>query len=120
MSTRSSITVKKDDKYATIYCHFDGYVSGGVGEMLQDCYNSQELAESIINQGDCSSLEETIFASTFYARDRDEDGVEARIYDNPWQEKQEYNYLWNGKRWFVAHGSDKPITIKQYLKQNKD
>lgn len=120
MSTRSSITVKKGDKYATIYCHFDGYVCGGVGETLQNHYNSQELAESIIKEEDCSCLDETIFSSTFYARDRNEDGVDARVYDKPWQEEQEYNYLWNGVKWLVAPSSEKATTIKQYLKNNKD
>lgn len=88
MSTRSSITVKKGDKYATIYCHFDGYVCGGVGETLQNHYNSQELAESIIHQGNCSCLKSTIKDSTFYHRDRNEANQHARIYTKPWQESK--------------------------------
>lgn len=73
MSTRSLIAVKKEDKsYDAIYCHFDGYPEG-VGAMLLEDYNTRELVEKLISNGDMSSLGETVEKCVFYHRDRGED-----------------------------------------------
>jgi hypothetical protein len=58
MATRSHISVKVGNIYKTVYCHFDGYPSYN-GRILLSNYNSQELAEKLINGGDMSSLHET-------------------------------------------------------------
>ena len=117
MATRSSITVKKDGKFKTVYCHFDGYPSG-VGEKLLHHYNDQEKADSIVALGDLSCLYESVECpeghsynskirgySVFYGRDRGEDGTEAKEFDTyqkcfDWN-SQEYNYLWDGEKWLV-------------------
>jgi len=105
MSTRSSITVKcKDEKFRSVYCHFDGYIEG-VGHTLLKNYNSQELARKIVNLGDLSSLFESVEDSVFYGRDRKEDNVNALV-KNTYKEcmrenKQQYNYLWDGEKWLV-------------------
>jgi len=56
MATRSLINVKcSDDKIRSIYCHWDGY---GHLPILQEHYNSQELADTLVSLGDLSSLGE--------------------------------------------------------------
>lgn len=114
MSTRCRIGVElPDGKIKSIYCHHDGYISG-VGKVLHDHYDSNELAEQLIELGDISSLGETYdqemskldwrrfdadltdeekkkidlirgFAYTITYKDRGEEGIEARI-DNSIEE----------------------------------
>ncbi|WP_299548704.1 hypothetical protein [uncultured Helicobacter sp.] len=60
MATRSYIFVSEGksftDQVKGIYCHWDGYVEG-VGKTLKEHYNTDELANALINLGDISSLE---------------------------------------------------------------
>jgi hypothetical protein len=75
MSTRSFIHVQRTDgTWARIYCHFDGYWNG-VGQTLQDHYDSQELAEALMALGDISVLGDEIgekhdfdYAHVFYLK----------------------------------------------------
>ena len=60
MTTRCLICIKRDtDKYETIYCHNDGYLSY-VGAMLFDYYNSKEKAEELIKLGNITALNKFI------------------------------------------------------------
>ena len=73
MSTRSRIAIENQNGSVTsIYCHFDGYISG-VGKTLKEYYTTQAKIEALIELGDISSLEMTPEASDAYARDRGED-----------------------------------------------
>lgn len=57
MSTRSRIAILNEDgSVESVYCHSDGYVSGGVGEDLVTVFNSEESAREIISLGNLSSL----------------------------------------------------------------
>ena len=59
MATRSTIAKRNEDGSITqIYCHWDGYVLGGVGETLFNHYNTPELVDQLIALGDLSSLRE--------------------------------------------------------------
>ena len=117
MSTNSSVTIKHNDgHYHGIYGHWDGYVDG-VGQMLHEHYNSQELAEELISLGDFSSLYESIDVplghtydtpvkghSVFYHRDRGEDWDDTKpkiddTYDHSYGGS--FNYLWDGAQWLV-------------------
>lgn len=107
MSTRSTITVKcSDGKYRGIYCHFDGYLSGGgVGYYLINYYNSAEKAEELVSNGDASSIDETIMKCDFYSIDRCGEGVEAREADSLEELPlgyQSYDYVWDGNNWSVC------------------
>jgi hypothetical protein len=103
MSTRSSITVKVDAEYRNIYCHFDGYIEHH-GPILVKHYNSQDLAEGLIDKGDMSSLGDTVKESEYYI-DRGESDIDYTIHKNHKStlraNKQEYNYLWDGEQWLV-------------------
>lgn len=60
MSTRSDIIVQcANGQWKRIYCHWDGYLEHN-GKILQEHYNSQTLAESLVNLGDLSSLGKVI------------------------------------------------------------
>jgi hypothetical protein len=55
MSTRSRITIKKDGKSKSIYCHWDGYPSNQM-PLLKNNYSTYEAAKTLINLGDISYL----------------------------------------------------------------
>jgi hypothetical protein len=58
MSTRSRIAIETESgTVKSIYCHFDGYVSG-VGKTLFNHYDREKL-EKLIELGDISSLGES-------------------------------------------------------------
>ena len=64
MSTNSLVAILNEDNTVTSsYVHYDGYTEG-VGEVLLENYNSEELARDLAeNLGYASSLRETIEAS---------------------------------------------------------
>ena len=57
MSTRSGVgLLMPDGTIKAIYVHWDGYVSGGVGETLASHYTERAKIEKVIALGDLSSL----------------------------------------------------------------
>jgi len=72
MATRSRIAIENQDGTVTsIYCHFDGYLSG-VGKTLFEHYD-REKTEKLIELGDISVLGESTLDTIAYHRDRNED-----------------------------------------------
>ena len=60
MGTRSDIIVHRaDDKWARIYCHWNGSIKHN-GRILFEHYASQEKADALVALGDLSSLGEEI------------------------------------------------------------
>jgi hypothetical protein len=109
MSTRSEIAIENKDKsISSIYCHSDGYLEYN-GQILNNHYNSYELALSIIKQNDCSFLGETIEDSRFYNTWRNED-TKAKEFDSEYHFMQEfghnifaeYIYLFKDDKWYVS------------------
>tara|TARA_R110002012_G_scaffold60756_1_gene159173 strand:+ start:61 stop:504 length:444 start_codon:yes stop_codon:yes gene_type:complete len=109
MSTRSEIAIEnKDCSISSIYCHSDGYLEYN-GKILNNHYNSYELALSIIKENDCSSLGETIEDSRFYNTWRAED-TKAKNFDSEYSFMfrfsndifAEYIYLFKNDRWYVS------------------
>ena len=106
MATRSRIGILNEDQSITsIYCHWDGYPEG-VGATLKEHYSSTPRAMRLQSMGDLSSLMPTIEESTFYGRDRDEDGVEAQRSINQaafislaYRSGAQWAYLWDGQEW---------------------
>lgn len=107
MATRSSIAkMHEDGKIQVIYCHWDGYLDNN-GKLLKNHYNSQEIVDKLLENGDLSSLSNSIETCSFYIRDRNEDrrNCLAKTVDfQEYQEKhcQEYNYLWRDSKWFYS------------------
>ena len=118
MSTNCSITVKvNDEKFYSVYCHFDGYPSHTF-KILSNYYNSQEKAEDLVKMGDISFIDKSIECpyghyfdnpvkgySVFYKRDRGEDSCDPYItfsYEDVMRNNnQEWNYLWDGDKWVI-------------------
>jgi hypothetical protein len=120
MGTRSDVIVKcNDGKFRRIYCHWDGYLSCN-GRILQDHYTTQELAEALVAPGDLSSLgpmcdeppghsyEKPVKGyTTYYGRDRGEEGVGHRVYNTLESAIKapgglnEYTYVWQDGGWFL-------------------
>ena len=73
MATRSRIAIEDQDGIvSSIYCHFDGYLSG-VGKLLKEYYTTQPKVQALIELGDISSLDMTPTSTVAYHRDRGED-----------------------------------------------
>ncbi len=78
MSTRSLIGKERENNQVEyVYCHFDGYVEGGVGDTLTAHYNSDNV-EELLKNGDMSSLDYTVSDCVFY-KDRGYIGVDSAI-----------------------------------------
>lgn len=131
MATRSNINVKVGDKYHSVYCHWDGYVSNN-GVILLKHYNSQELAEKLVSHGDMSSLSISCEKpeghsydnpvkgyTVYYGRDRGEEDVEMQVVDRPSFEEA-YSYVWDGEKWLVSSYSFKNKTIEEALLINDE
>ena len=86
MSTNSTVAVKTDTGYKSIYVHWDGYFSY-MYPMLSENYASLERAEALVSFGDASFIAKRIMPSVgsnhsfaqpeedvciFYHRDRGE------------------------------------------------
>lgn len=110
MATRSNINVKVGDVYHCIYCHFDGYPDHHA-PILTGYYNSQEMAEKLVSNGDMSSLDESCDKpeghsfetrvngyTVYYGRDRGEKNVDFKVLTTPLAE-EEYSYTWDGEKW---------------------
>lgn len=87
MSTNSTIALlHREGHIGRIYCHFNGYIEHGVGEMLYKNYNDYDKIEYLISFGSIVYLENQIDPTdpshsfltpqdgvcVFYCRDRGE------------------------------------------------
>ena len=122
MSTRSQIAIMdKGGSVRSVYCHSDGYLEWN-GVKLANHYNSRELAEKLISNGNISVLYENCDGApghewgnavpgqtVFYGRDRGEKGQDARTYagvtnwmDYIKNEWAEFAYIWVNDEWYVT------------------
>ena len=130
MATRSSISIRNHDgTYTGIYCHNDGYLSHN-GKILYNHYREQGKILELMALGDLSVLGDEIGVKhefqnphrfntqaslewcdavarmcSAYGRDRGEENTEATVHstrsDLISHVEQEYNYLWDGGKWWV-------------------
>lgn len=96
-------------KIESVNVFFDGYLKGGVGEVLARYYRDAEAVAGIFALGDMSRLGKDIdYPNTIsYHRDRDElwDDVCPKIYDNisdVLDSGCDYVYLFDGLGWTFA------------------
>ena len=138
MSTRSYICMKiDDDKYKTIYCHSDGYLTYN-GAMLLDHYSDKAKVEKLLDLGNISVLYENIEPDptkphsfdydkrqegvvVAYGRDRGEERQEAKILsfeqltdDQSWIE---YIYIFDDNKWKYL---DYPFSEIKDVKEDLD
>ncbi len=118
MSTKSTIWMKEGNKWAGIYCGYDGYLSG-VGQILRKYYTSNSKVEDLISLGDIVHLEPEIGSKhdcddndsgfvTAYNRDCEEYWNKCapkfarnikQILDISDDYGALYIYLWDGDKW---------------------
>lgn len=118
MSTNSSIAVQHaDGSISQVYCHWDGDLDWN-GKHLVKYYNSQEIAQDLVELGSISTLQEFMYpdpkyphtfnraqekVTVFYHRDRGDD-LDVMRYDNMEHYKksgqlEEFNYLFSNGKW---------------------
>ena len=143
MGTRSTIALEyADGTVEQVYCHWDGYLEHN-GKILAEHYSNPFVLRDLIDLGDVSSLRPTVGTkhafsklevpmdgeaydklygdmTTFYGRDRGEDGVSAKKFASYEDyllnhQYEEYEYIlrsvYGEAVWFVAdHSNDfKPL-----------
>ena len=153
MGTRSTIALEfADGTVEQVYCHWDGYLEHN-GKILFENYSNPFILRDLIDLGDISSLGKIVGAkhpfsphagetqkalyetamsqgaTTFYGRDRGENGVSAKKFASFEDYKanhqyEEYEYILrnvNGvATWFVAEHSDRYVPLEEALSTIKE
>ena len=148
MGTRSTIALEyADGTVGQVYCHWDGYLAHN-GKILLDHYSNPFILRDLLDLGDISSLGKNIGeqhpfsphfdegsklaydlaqaqgATTFYGRDRGEDGITQKMYksyedyvENHQYEEYEYILRRDGF-WYVADHSDRYVLLADALAEH--
>ena len=140
MGTRSTIALEyADGTVEQIYCHWDGYLDWN-GKMLAEHYADPFKVRQLMDLGDMSTLQPSIGTQhafekapegecTFYKRDRNESGCEAKKFKDFADYKanhqyEEYEYILrnvDGKAvWFVADHSDRYVPLAEAFEAQKE
>lgn len=142
MATRSRIGILNEDGTITsVYCHWDGYLSYN-GKILFESYNSEERVRELLSYGGISSLTPDIGVkhlfdcpypygspeydeykkmTTFYGRDRGEEGMDAKVHPSVRDFKkygEEYTYLFKDGAWTYLAGSRWVKLTEKNIKSN--
>ena len=134
MSTNSAIGVLNADNTVTaIYCHFDGYLSHN-GALLEQYYNTQELANALVALGSISYLDVNIapepeMSHTFkepqpgvtvaYHRDRGEPFTQTKYHSKEYFSFNKHiKYLFMDGAWHIFKGYAKDwVPLKKALEE---
>jgi hypothetical protein len=125
MSTRSRIAIENQNGSVTsVYCHFDGYISG-VGKTLEKHYTDRSVVEELIELGDISALDMTPSSTPSYHRDRGEDLRKTSylcvedLFNLGFQSGEEYVYCFTKNNiWLVNEdGSNQANDLKVALEE---
>ena len=117
MSTFCRIAIEyPNNTFESIYCNYDGYFNGGVGETLVEHYNITSKVIELIHGGNISSLGEKLYpgpgkhdkynrqegVTCFYHRDFGESLIEQKLevskdFEQFQSEYKDYDwiYIWN-------------------------
>ena len=136
MATRSAIGIEKDGKVFAAYCHWDGYPENN-GRILQEHYRNPEKTLKLISLGDMSSLAEEFEpapgiehsfqkpakgVTVYYGRDRNEEGVEFRVFEDrdkmvKFYDDCDYFYVWSNNHWIYRGRRGGWAELKEALDQ---
>ncbi len=106
MATRSTIALEyADGSVGQIYCHWDGYLDNN-GKILLEHYKDPFKVQAMLDQGDMSSLSETVEGCAFYTQRGEELNPQRMFKDYAEYRREaqgeEYNYiLRKDGRWYV-------------------
>jgi hypothetical protein len=139
MATNSRIgKMLPDGTIKQIYCHWDGYVEGGVGETLVEHYDNEQDIDALLALGDLSILARYLYPTgehsfdkpethvcVSYSRDRkenEEDTCAKVVSMEEWMTPfyslgADYYYLFNAGNWLVKDLSDDEgwVLTKKFL-----
>ncbi len=140
MATNSRIgKMLPDGTIKQIYCHWDGYIEGGVGETLVEYYDTEENIDALLELGDLSQLAQNLnptgehsfdkpqaYVCVAYGRDRGEDSSEVSagvVTLDEWMKPfystmADFYYLYNTGNWLVldfAHEEEGWKLVKEFL-----
>ena len=118
MSTNASITAKlSNGKYASIYVHYDGYLSH-TGAILLASYATQERVDMLMDLGDLSQLGPYVGCPDSHTWTDPVKHYCIAYHRDRWEKKslsisnsaivawkngpglQQYNYIWDGEQWY--------------------
>ena len=153
MGTRSTIALEyADGTVEQVYCHWDGYLEHN-GQILLKHYSNPFILRDLIDLGDISSLKPTIGTkhafshfelraeevaeykvltenmTTFYGRDRGEDGVSAKKFKDyedylANHQYEEYDYILRNDNgvavWFVCDHDGAYVTLESAIMDEQD
>ena len=153
MATRSTIALEyADGTIEQVYCHWDGYLAHN-GQILLKHYSNPFILRDLIDLGDISSLKSTIGTkhafshfelraeevaeykvltenmTTFYGRDRGEDGVSAKKFKDyedyvANHQYEEYDYILRNDNgvavWFVCDHDGAYVTLESAIMDEQD
>lgn len=136
MGTRSTIALEfADSTVQQIYCHWDGYLEHN-GKILAEHYSDPFKLRDLIDLGDLSSLGERIGTQhafdkapegvcTFYKRDRNESGCEAKSFVDfqdylAHHQYEEYEYiLRRDGNWYVKCHDEPYVLLTEAFIQSQ-
>lgn len=125
MSTKSCIIKKnKDATYTCIYCHWDGYIKGGVGETLYKHYKTEKQVNKLLLLGDLSTLGNLPIAAWDSTsadvcnnyRSRGETDIDAKTFNslqeivNFWDDCN-YYYVFDDNKWWYFETTPSNIEL---------
>ena len=149
MGTRSTIALEfADGTVGQVYCHWDGYLAYN-GKILFEHYSDPFKLRDLIDLGDLSSLRPNIGVkhhfsqfdtdlsseeyekqfgdmTTFYGRDRNESGTQAKFFKDFEHYKfthqyEEYEYiLRKDGNWYVCQYANEYALLKDALETVKE
>jgi len=153
MGTRSTIALEyADGTVEQVYCHWDGYLAHN-GQILLKHYSNPFILRDLIDLGDVSSLKSTIGTkhafshfelraeevaeykvltenmTTFYGRDRGEDGTSAKKFKDyedyvANHQYEEYDYILRNDNgvavWFVCDHDGAYVTLESAIMDEQD
>jgi hypothetical protein len=149
MGTRSTISLEfADGTVGQVYCHWDGYLAYN-GKILFEHYSDPFKLRDLIDLGDLSSLRPNIGVkhhfsqfdtdlsseeyekqfgdmTTFYGRDRNESGTQAKFFKDFEDYKfnhqyEEYEYiLRKDGNWYVCQYANEYALLKDALETVKE
>lgn len=101
MSTRAIISYRRPDgRFTAVYLHFDGYPER-TGAILQQHYNTPELAESLVSGGDIRTFDDRTLEPERYSNSNQPTTMPTRpaLLEFARNCGAEYPYLYENNRW---------------------
>jgi hypothetical protein len=120
MSTRSAIgMVTWDGRIKAVYCHFDGYIKNGVGEMLCTRYKDIFKVNQLIDGGSISTLGGLIRETKYHAGVEGIEGNEPKLFDTKEEMVSYYKNSWC-EYFYLFENDSWTVTQNRYFKKLKE